>query len=123
MDSSRAWRNAWRIVRIAEQLRLERHAGVVARQILVESAGNPTAVSSVGAQGLLQIRPELWVGVFAECQANLFDEATNIRCGMRILRHDLDRSGGNLARALNLYSGYGTYGMAQSPYTRAIQAI
>lgn len=122
MGPHRAWRNAWHIVRMAERWELEEYVGVVARQILVESGGNPRAVSSVGALGLLQVMPNLWTGVFPECGPDLFDEATNIRCGMRILRFFLQDSQWNLTLALNRYSGYHWYDMEASPYVQKVVA-
>ena len=58
----------------------------MAAVILAESSYNPQAVSSVNAQGLMQIMPETgeWIaGKFDETYVEgcLFDPETNIRYG------------------------------------------
>ena len=70
----------------------------VASVILAESSYRPEAVSSVNAQGLMQILPSTgeWIaGKFDETFAveNLFDPATNIRYGCWYLRFLMDRYG------------------------------
>jgi soluble lytic murein transglycosylase-like protein len=70
-----------------------------------ESAFNPRAVSSEGAQGVFQLMPatarELGV-------TDSFDPAQNVDAGVRYLRQTLDWAGGDTATALAMYNfGYG----------------
>ncbi|WKZ31888.1 MAG: lytic transglycosylase domain-containing protein [Thermodesulfobacteriota bacterium] len=65
--------------------------GLVAAIIKVESSGNPFAVSSKGAQGLMQVMP-FWkkeLGV----HGTLFDIDNNINAGCRILAENIRRWG------------------------------
>lgn len=70
----------------------------------VESLFKRFAISSAGAQGLMQIMP-FWKAEIDHPEANLFDIDTNIRFGCTILRHYLDREKGNWTRALARYNG------------------
>ena len=72
--------------------------------IHVESAFNRWAISSVGAQGFMQIMP-FWLKEIGRDGDSLFDMKTNLRFGCTILRHYLDREKGNLTRALARYNG------------------
>lgn len=77
--------------------------------IEVESNFNRWAISTAGAQGLMQIMP-FWLKEIGRPDDNLFHVATNLRYGCAILRHYLDRSKGNLTEALARYNGsYGRY--------------
>jgi soluble lytic murein transglycosylase-like protein len=66
-----------------------------------ESAFNPTVVSPVGAQGLMQLMPELGreMGVL-----DPFDPAQNVMGGARYLRQLLDAQRGNIPLALASYN-------------------
>ena len=77
---------------------------IVLAVIEVESAFNPYAVSPRGALGLMQVMP-FWTRRLPHRQHNLFRVRTNLRYGCRILRHYLNRKGGNLFRALAAYNG------------------
>ena len=70
----------------------------VARQ---ESAFQPCAVSSAGAQGLMQLMPatQLLLGV-----DDPFNAESNMMAGARLLKDLLDRYHGNLALALSAYN-------------------
>jgi soluble lytic murein transglycosylase-like protein len=72
--------------------------------IQVESRFDRFAVSSVGAQGLMQIMP-FWKTEIGRPNDNLTDIATNIRYGCRILQFYLHKEKGNLTRALARYNG------------------
>src|SRR5579884_4565472 len=53
--------------------------------VMAESAGDPSAISVAGAQGLMQLMP----GTSASCGiSNAFDPQQNVDCGTRYL-HDL----------------------------------
>ena len=69
--------------------------------IRAESAFNPFAVSRAGAQGLMQLMPEV-----AEELSVLdpFDPRQNIFGGARYLRQLLDRNDGNLDLAVASYN-------------------
>jgi soluble lytic murein transglycosylase-like protein len=72
--------------------------------INVESNFDRFAISSAGAQGLMQIMP-FWLDEIGQPDDNLMDIRTNIRFGCTILRHYLKREQGNLYRALARYNG------------------
>lgn len=72
--------------------------------IHVESLFNRWAISSVGAQGLMQVMP-FWLKEIGHQDDSLFDIKTNLRFGCTILRHYLDKEKGNLTRALARYNG------------------
>lgn len=72
--------------------------------LLVENPWlNPTAKSSVGAVGLMQVMP-VHDGQWG-CGVNLEDIDTNICHGARIFANDLRRTGGDVDRALLRYNG------------------
>ncbi|MBA3582583.1 MAG: lytic transglycosylase domain-containing protein [Gammaproteobacteria bacterium] len=70
----------------------------------VESRFNRYAISSVGAQGLMQVMP-FWRKELNEPQANLFNIKTNLRMGTTILRYYYDMEKGDLRKALARYNG------------------
>ncbi len=72
--------------------------------IEVESAFDRWAISSAGAQGLMQIMP-FWLKEIGHPDDNLFHLQTNLRMGCTILRFYLDKEKGNLTRALARYNG------------------
>ena len=86
----------------------------VAAVILAESSYDPQAVSSVNAQGLMQIMPETgaWIaGKFDETYVEgcLFDPETNIRYGCWYLGYLLRRYDGDKTCSTAAYhSGQGT---------------
>ena len=72
--------------------------------IHVESAFNPSAVSYVGAQGLMQVMP-FWKKELGRTDDNLINMAVNLRYGCTILKHYLKREKGDWIRALARYNG------------------
>jgi len=70
----------------------------------VESSFDRFAVSSAGAQGLMQVMP-FWKRELGRDADNLADPVTNIRYGMTILAHYLDVESGDAVRALTRYHG------------------
>lgn len=94
---------------LLERIRLEaRLAGlspqIVLAVIQVESAFKSDAVSSAGAQGLMQVMP-FWKNVIGRPEDDLFDPGLNLRYGCTILAHYLQRERGDLTRALARYNG------------------
>lgn len=83
---------------------------LVASLIRVESGGNPTIVSPVGAIGLTQIMPLTGAEVAKRLKiegyttATLNDPATNVRMGCAYLRELLDRFDGSEHAALAAYN-------------------
>ncbi len=72
--------------------------------INVESNFNRWAISSAGAQGLMQIMP-FWLKEIPDAGDNLFNTRTNLRFGCTILKHYLQREKGDFQRALARYNG------------------
>jgi soluble lytic murein transglycosylase-like protein len=96
-----------RIHRAATQADLQPE--VVLALIEVESHFNPYAVSSAGAQGMMQIMP-FWKHEIGRPEDNLIDIDTNLKYGCTILKHYLKRANGRLMDALARYNGsYGQY--------------
>ena len=71
-----------------------------------ESGWRQDVVSSAGAIGIMQLIPASgdWVGesLLGE-PVNLYDASSNVRAGVRLLRHYLDRYGGDRSLALAAY--------------------
>jgi len=88
---------------IIESAALEQgiHPDLVYAVAEVESNFNPWAVSSKGAQGLMQLMPETARGLGV---VNAFDPVDNVRGGARYLRRLLDRFGGDKRLALAAYN-------------------
>ncbi|MCW8959243.1 MAG: lytic transglycosylase domain-containing protein [Gammaproteobacteria bacterium] len=72
--------------------------------IQVESNFDRFAISSAGAQGLMQVMP-FWLKELGRPDDNLFNVQTNLRFGCTILRYYLDMEKGNRTRALARYNG------------------
>jgi len=87
-----------------EASRVELAPELVLAVIHVESLFNRFAISSVGAQGLMQVMP-FWKNEIGRPDDNLTSITTNLRYGTTILRHYLDIEKGNLTRALARYNG------------------
>ncbi|MEH6564762.1 MAG: lytic transglycosylase domain-containing protein [Halopseudomonas sp.] len=69
-----------------------------------ESLFDRYALSSVGAQGVMQVMP-FWKAELGRPEDNLIDLATNLRYGCAILKFYLDKEQGDLRRALARYNG------------------
>jgi len=67
----------------------------------VESHGDPSAVSRVGARGLMQLMPETAASYGV---ANAFDPQENVFGGCRYMRDLLDRYHNNVSLALAAYN-------------------
>ncbi|SDU13677.1 lytic transglycosylase domain-containing protein [Halopseudomonas salegens] len=87
-----------------EARRAELKPDMVIAVIHAESLFDRFALSSVGAQGVMQVMP-FWKNEIGRPDDNLMDLATNLRYGCTILRFYLDKEKGNLRRALARYNG------------------
>jgi soluble lytic murein transglycosylase-like protein len=86
--------------------------------IQVESNFRKFAVSSAGARGYMQVMP-FWTRVLGNGDASiLFHLQTNLRFGCVILRHYIEREGGDLFMALGRYNG----SRGKAPYPQAVFA-
>ncbi len=70
----------------------------------VESLFDRFALSTAGAQGLMQVMP-FWKNEIGSKADNLMDVETNIFYGCRILKTYLKREKGNYTKALARYNG------------------
>lgn len=91
---------------------------IVLAVIAAESSFNRFAVSSAGAQGLMQVMP-FWKNEIGRADDNLTDIATNIRYGCKILQFYLQKEKGNLALALARYNG----SVGQTRYSEKVLVI
>jgi hypothetical protein len=81
----------------------------------VESAFNPYAVSTAGAQGLMQVMP-FWKAELEASHRRLIDIEDNIRLGVTILRYYLDMERGDWMKALARYNG----SVSRSDYSQRV---
>jgi len=88
----------------AEAQRAQLPPELVLAVIDVESRFEPEAVSSAGAQGLMQVMP-FWKAEIGRPQDDLRDPQVNLRYGCTILAHYLKREHGDWTRALARYNG------------------
>lgn len=72
--------------------------------IEIESKFDRFAVSVSGAQGYMQVMP-FWLKELNQPRDNLFKATINLRMGCTILKFYIERSKGDLVRALQLYNG------------------
>lgn len=89
--------------------------------IEVESNFDRWAVSSAGAQGLMQVMP-FWLAELGRPDDSLQQAHINLRLGCTILRHYLDRERGDLRRALARYNGSPLINMNSYPQ-RVLDAL
>jgi len=88
----------------AEAKRAGLEPELVISLIHAESAFKRFAISSVGAQGLMQVMP-FWKNEIGRPEDNLTSVATNLRYGCTILKHYIDKEKGNIIRGLARYNG------------------
>ncbi|GEM_PF-1712635 len=77
------------------------HPRLVAAVVAAESAFQPYAVSRVGAAGLMQLMPAVWLAAGLQTP---YDPASNLTVGSRHLGELLTRFEGDLALALAAYN-------------------
>jgi soluble lytic murein transglycosylase-like protein len=75
--------------------------GLIKAVIHAESNFKPTAVSSAGAQGLMQLMPATAAGLGV---TDSFNPEQNVMAGTRFLKDMLNRYGGDLDKALAAYN-------------------
>ncbi len=86
----------------------------------VESNFNPSAQSSAGARGVMQIMPATGRDVFGVGADRLWDARLNVQLGVRFLDDLIDRYGGRWDIALSHYNGGSAVGTP--PNVRVIPA-
>jgi Transglycosylase SLT domain len=106
------------IVRNAESKKLD--PKLVAAIIVVESHGNPTAISEAKAVGLMQVHVPTWGGVVDFTERNPFDPEVNIDVGTTILADYLKRYK-DLDSALAAYEG--NHNPATSEYVAKVMEV
>lgn len=79
---------------------------VVAATVIVESAGNPDAMSASGAVGLMQLRPTQWEAFAGVYGSDPRDPYTNIRTGAAVLA--------------GAYATWGSWDLAIAAYVDAV---
>lgn len=75
--------------------------GLIRAVVMAESAGDPSAVSMAGAQGLMQLMPSTSHGCGV---ANPFDPSENVQCGSAYLKSLLARYHGDVELAVAAYN-------------------
>ena len=96
----------------AEASRQDLPLDLVLGLIHTESLFDRFAVSSAGAQGLMQVMP-FWKNEIGRPSDNLTNIKTNLRYGCTILKHYLKRANGDVTEALARYNG--SYGKTWYP--------
>ncbi len=75
-------------------------AGLVNAVLMAESGGDPSAISSAGAEGLMQLMP----ATAAACGIDPFEPVSNVECGSAYLKSLLGRYHGNVMLAVAAYN-------------------
>jgi soluble lytic murein transglycosylase-like protein len=92
---------------IAAEARRQGVAPAFAKAVAWQESGwQPGVVSYAGAVGVMQLLPATgdWVGgTMLGRTVNLWNPAQNVQAGVRLLRHYLDRYGGNKELVLAAY--------------------
>ena len=99
--------------------------GLVHAVLMAESAGDPSAISLAGAEGLMQLMPGTAAGCGIADAA--FSPSANVQCGAAYLKQMLDRYHGNVTLAVAAYNaGPGAvdryHGVPPYPETQAYVA-
>lgn len=68
--------------------------------LMAESGGDPTAISTAGAEGLMQLMP----ATAASCGIDPFEPISNVECGSAYLKALLRRYRGNVSLAVAAYN-------------------
>ena len=88
-------------------LRASLDPAIAAATVAVESSCNNYAISSRGAVGLMQVRPQIWSSHYDfSGTVNLFNEEDNVRVGAEIMAALIQQHG--TAQGVQLYNGAGT---------------
>lgn len=77
---------------------------LVASVMIVESRGNPFAISSSDAVGIMQIHVPTWARTVDQEEINLFKIEDNVEFGVRILKDYIDRYGHD--EGIKRYNGW-----------------
>ena len=127
-----ARRDAVRRVIVAEAKRHDVPAAFALAVAWQESGWQQGVVSHAGAVGVMQLMPDTgeWVGtVMLRTHVNIHDTGQNVRAGVRLLAHYLDRYDGDRDRALAAYyqgqsavDRHGIYSVSR-PYIASIKVL
>ncbi|CAN5167603.1 hypothetical protein BH23CHL9_BH23CHL9_04360 [soil metagenome] len=127
-----ARRDAVRSVIVAEAKRHDVPAAFALAVAWQESGWQQEVVSHAGAVGVMQLMPATgeWVGtVMLRTQVNIHGTRQNVRAGVRLLAHYLDRYDGDRDRVLAAYyqgqsavDRHGIYSVSR-PYIASIKAL
>lgn len=93
----------------SEAMQADLDPDLVLALIEVESGFDPYAISSSGAQGLMQVM-SFWKAELGRVNDNLTEVKTNLRYGCAILAYYLEMESGNIEPALARYNG--SYGQS-----------
>lgn len=96
---------------------------LIAAVILVESGGQPGAISGMGAVGLMGIMPAGPGFEFRPKAQQLLDPYTNINWGSAIFADIIQQSGGDIIAALAAYNGGWEYASRSIPRSYALQTL
>ncbi|HEX5041097.1 MAG TPA: LysM peptidoglycan-binding domain-containing protein [Candidatus Limnocylindria bacterium] len=132
MSSAMAARDATRRIILAEAKRYGVSPSLALAVAWQESGWRQDVVSHSGAVGVMQLMPATgeWVGeAMLGASVDLRDARSNIRAGVRLLRHYVDRYRGNLDLVLAAYyqgqrgvDRHGVYPMTR-PYIASVRAL
>lgn len=112
------WRPLIADILAAQWPALEGGVNWIVAQVQQESAGNPAAVSTAGARGLLQLMP----GTAAELGVrNVNDPTENLRGGIKYLRVQFDRFPEIPDRQQRLFFAFGAFNGGRGYINRALE--
>src|SRR5947207_9803366 len=123
VDNARRKRVAQAIVRSSYTHNVD--ARLVASILIVESRGNPFAISHSDAVGIMQIHVPTWARTVDEEGINLFKIEDNVDFGVRMLKHYVEQYGHD--EGIKRYNGWniGDPESAQNAeaYLRKVQRV